>query len=126
MKHDPYPHRYKRFTEITGEKHLGYPNRYLVIYPGIQGDMWETVSYRNDAQEVVDHHGGRFVDLDASLRPGTIAELAPHPGEEYPVVVEIVSYIVNGYVLVRTHDQSPRLAWMVEPHRLTPIQEAAA
>ena len=60
------------------------------------------------------------------IAPGTIAELAPHPGDEYPVVVEIVSPIVNGYVLVRTKDQSPRLAWMVEQQRLTPIQEAAA
>ena len=63
--YDPYPQRHKRFTEITGEDHLGYPSRYLVIYPGRQGDLWMTMSHRADAQDAIRINGGRFIDLDA-------------------------------------------------------------
>ena len=60
------------------------------------------------------------------MNPGTIAELEPHPGDQYTVAVEIVSPPVDGWVLVRTAGQDPRLAMMVEAHRLTEIKEAAA
>lgn len=60
------------------------------------------------------------------MKPGSIALLEPHPGEQYTGAVEIVGPPVDGWVLVRTHNQDPRLAMMVEAHRLTPIQEDAA
>ena len=60
------------------------------------------------------------------MKPGSIALLEPHPGEQYTGAVEIVGPPVDGWVLVRTAGQDSRLAMMVEAHRLTPIQEAAA
>ena len=60
------------------------------------------------------------------MKPGTIALLEPHPGDQYTGTVEIVGPPIDGWVLVRTHNQDPRLAMMVEAHRLTEIKEAAA
>ena len=57
------------------------------------------------------------------MKPGDIALLEPHPGDQYTGTVEIVGPPIDGWVLVRTAGQDPRLAMMVEEHRLTTIQE---
>jgi len=60
------------------------------------------------------------------VKPGTIALLEPHPGDQYTGAVEVVGPPIDGWVIVRTHNQDPRLAMMVEAHRLTEIKENAA